>query len=249
MRVTRRRRWGRGDKEAATNDREAEEVEADARPTKMEAEAAAAGTVERRYGERGAVGEVTQCGREAGEVAVRAAVERGMGLGEELLERQEHLTETPVPDDVAAVGNNRLPQWVPGRPVSAFVPGADAASSPCALFALPPQAAASPAAFFNRGAPRQAMELAKANSRGEQCLGHGARRRSCRLHDKLEATCAASFMSLPLHGTRLRRPRTSGASVAASLLTPVAEMRRALVVAGLSSSLARPRPPEAPLSS
>uniref|UniRef100_A0A0E0AZB8 Protein transport protein Sec24-like n=1 Tax=Oryza glumipatula TaxID=40148 RepID=A0A0E0AZB8_9ORYZ len=64
------------------------------------------------------------------------------------------------------MGNDRPPQGVPGRPVSAFVPGAataapppssfGAASAPRAPFAPPPQAAASPAAPF-AAAPPAAM--------------------------------------------------------------------------------------------
>uniref|UniRef100_A0A0E0P4U9 Protein transport protein Sec24-like n=1 Tax=Oryza rufipogon TaxID=4529 RepID=A0A0E0P4U9_ORYRU len=64
------------------------------------------------------------------------------------------------------MGNDRPPQGVPGRPVSAFVPGAataapppssfGAASAPRAPFVPPPQAAASPAAPF-AAAPPAAM--------------------------------------------------------------------------------------------
>nr|CAE03817.2 OSJNBa0027H09.17 [Oryza sativa Japonica Group] len=61
------------------------------------------------------------------------------------------------------MGNDRPPQGVPGRPVSAFVPGAataapppssfGAASAPRAPFVPPPQAAASPAAPFAAAPP------------------------------------------------------------------------------------------------
>lgn len=90
------------------------------------------------------------------------------------------------------------------------------------------------------GAPRQEAELAKGKQQRRRCSGRGARRQSRRLHDELEATYAASFMSSLLHV--LRRLRTSVVLAAASLLAAETKIRRARVVADSLSSPVGPCP-------